>query len=701
MPQEHAPVDVHGRHRDGVPPGTVDGSPRPGVPAGADERLPGQRRPPDGSVPPPRGPGADRFAVTSYVPPVAGVTFAGKRAPDPSAAAPVTPTPALDVSESRPSRRRIVLLSALGLLVVLVAVGGWVGWRTWQAYTHLTAAAQEVSRAQDLLTDISSVDPVATASVVRAVQVEAAAARAAVDDPLFRLVTLVPVVGDNLDAIREITLTVDGLSTGVMPSLVQVAGALSPADLAPRDGRIELAPLEQLAPVLQQADVAVQASRARVGAIDRGWLVGSVDQAVTDLGGRLDDAAEVTVTAARASRLLPPMLGASGPRTYLVAFQNPAQPRATGGVFGSYAVVRVDGGEMTIVGQGAPSTTLGFFDRPVVPVSADQQGLFTDALAQDPRDANTTADFPTAAALFATMYTQRTGTTVDGVLATDPVALSYMLAGTGPVDVGDGVVLTADNAVPLLLSEPGAAQGRPTVSAAERDDFLARATGRAFSAVTEGTGDADLIMAGLARAAAERRVLVWSAATGEQEDLAATSVAGSLGGTGGVGAPAAALAPSLGVFLNETTGSKLGFYLDNQASLVPGECRTDGRRSWDVAVTVNDGSPPAGLPASVLGTGAQPYRVGLQLLLYAPTGSSVQDATVDSVAVAVAAGTDSGRPVTPVAFDVGPGESRTVVFRVVTAADGSTGPPALVLSPGVNPWVTTVDGRDPCAVPAG
>jgi len=73
-------------------------------------------------------------------------------------------------------------------------------------------------------------------------------------------------------------------------------------------------------------------------------------------------------------------------------------------------------------------------------------------VARYPQDVNLSPDFPTAAALFAKMYTGRTGTAVDGVVAIDPVALSYLLEGTGPVDVGDGVVLTSDTVVPVLLS---------------------------------------------------------------------------------------------------------------------------------------------------------------------------------------------------------------------------------------------------------
>ena len=61
--------------------------------------------------------------------------------------------------------------------------------------------------------------------------------------------------------------------------------------------------------------------------------------AVDQLAGKLATVAETTGPAARVARLAPSMLGADGPRTWMVVFQNPAEPRATGGIFGSFAIM--------------------------------------------------------------------------------------------------------------------------------------------------------------------------------------------------------------------------------------------------------------------------------------------------------------------------------------------------------------------------
>ena len=226
----------------------------------------------------------------------------------------------------------------IGAWVMLVAgiliLGGtaWVGWRTYQAYSHLKNASAAVSQLQDQLEDVSAIDSAATAATVARLQSESADARAAVDDPVYRAATVLPWLGPNLDAIREVSVTVDGLSTDVMPSLVDLAGTLRPSELAPKNGAVDLAPIEQASAALQHADAAVTASRERIAGIDQSALVAPIGDAVDSLSSKLAAASSITGTGARAARLLPPMLGADSPRTYLVVFQNLAEPRATGGM---------------------------------------------------------------------------------------------------------------------------------------------------------------------------------------------------------------------------------------------------------------------------------------------------------------------------------------------------------------------------------
>ena len=392
---------------------------------------------------------------------------------------------------------------------------------------------------------------------MRQLQDEAAAARSAVDDPVFRVATWVPVVGANLDAIRQVTVSVDSLAADVMPSLLDIAQTLRPDELSPTDGALNLAPIEQIAPLLQTADAAVTQARATMAGIDRSSVVQPVADAVTALRGKLDQAAEVTGPAAQDGPAV-----AADARFGRAADLSGGVPESRrsrgrpGGIFGSFALIKADQGAISILDQGSSFRTMGSFDTPVAELTDNEIDLYSELMAQWPQDVNFTPDFPTAAPLFAQMYRLHSGTSVDGVLAIDPVALSYTLKGSPPLDVGEGVAVTADNLVATLLSTAYAKFDEADQS--RRDDFLAHATSKVFSSVMSGKGDPRSVVNGLRKAADERRILVYSAHPDEQADIAPTGLSGAIN--------ADLAAPSIGVFFNDGTGAKLGYYLQQRST---------------------------------------------------------------------------------------------------------------------------------------
>ena len=625
--------------------------------------------------------------------PVTGQAARPKPHRTPKQKTPKPPKPPAPLGKKRPTAR-ILGWSLLGAGALILLGSAWVGWRTYDAYSHLEAASADVTRLQDQLRDITTADPNATAGVVGDLQAEAAAARSAVDDPIVRAASVLPFVGPNLDAIREVTVTVDSLATDVMPSLVEIARTLQPSELAPKDGAIDLAPIERISPLLQTADVAVNEARQQLGGIDQSALVQPVGDAVGTLTDKLDDAAAVIGPGARTARLLPPMLGSAGQRTYLVLFQNPAEVRSTGGIFGSFALVTADNGKVTIIDQGSATRDLGYFDPPVGDISGNELALYGNLMNRYPQDVNFTPDFPTAAELFAQMYQVRTETIVDGVVAIDPVALSYMLEGSPGVDIGEGLTMTADNLVQTLLSE--VYRQFDGVNQSERDDFLDDATNKVFAHVMSGKTDPKALIDGLRKASDERRILIFSANGDEQGDIAKTGLAGSL--------TSDAAQPSVGIFMNDGTAGKLDYYLNNEVHVTEGECRTDGRRELEVRVVMNYDAPTDGLPQYV--TQAQPgepYRLKTNLLAFAPLGGGVISAERDGAPLGIARGEDHSREVGTATIELLPQTSTEIVFIMVGPAGEIGGPndvpPTLVLTPGVNPWVTSVADYQPCVVP--
>ncbi|MTD12737.1 DUF4012 domain-containing protein [Nakamurella sp. YIM 132087] len=595
-----------------------------------------------------------------------------------------TPVPASTRSgrRARSRRRKIIGRSLMGLGLLVLLAGGWVAWRSYQAYSHLQAAADKVSEIRSQVRDLDNLDAEQLRTSVAQLQQDSADAVSATSDPVYRLATVLPWLGTNLDAVSEIAHTVDDLATGTAPGLVDVAGTLDPATFAPKDGAVDLGPLVQAAPTLQAADDSVRSASARVGAIPRSGLVSQVADAVDQLQAQLTELGSTTAAAARLGRLVPPMLGADGPRTYLVVFENLAEPRATGGIFGSYAALTFTDGKFTLSGQGSASRDLGEFEPPVAVTGDVPDALYQGLIGRFATDVNLTPDFPTAASTISEMYTERTGTAVDGVLSVDPVALSYLMKGIPPIDLGNNITIDAENLTETLLSK--AYTLYPDIEDGDaRDVFLAAATARVFSTVTSSVSG-DVLLRGVLRGTQEHRVMLWSSHPDEQQDLAATPVAGDFPG-GGTG---------FGVFRNDGTGGKLGYYASGDVTLAPGGCGAGGRDFTLTTHLVYD-APASGLPDYVLGyEKAGPYVLRTNILVFGAAGAELTSLTVDGKEIPVVAAEQDGRSVLTATVDQKPGTDTNVVVSGTWSGDSAPGPTHV--TPGVGSWDVTDAELLPC-----
>jgi hypothetical protein len=448
-----------------------------------------------------------------------------------------------------------IAIAAASLLAVLAVAGVWAAARVDPVREELLGVAGLLTTLQQQL---DAGDLPLTRTTLSALQDRTEAARSRTAGIDWRAASHAPGLGADIQAVRTAAEVLDDLSHQALPIMVDLAGSLDLTALVPQSGHLDLDPLRAAAPRLAEAQASVETAAERIDAIDSKGLMPPLRDAVTRLQGGLEKLRALTRDAVRASVLLPSMLGGSGPRTYLVLMQNLAEVRATGGMPGAFLVIRADQGTLSLVDQGSAAAALQVFPEPVLPLSDAQLALYSERLGIYPADVNFTPHFPTAALLAREMYRRRSGTTVDGVLATDPVALAYLLRVTGPMTVPNGPSLTADNAVRVLLSEAYA-----TMTGPEQDQYFAAAARTVFEALTQHTTEPRGALAALAHATNERRLLVWSAHPEEQRAIEGTMLEGSLpereeGGQ-----------TTVGVFLNDGSGAKLGYYLTHSAVLEP------------------------------------------------------------------------------------------------------------------------------------
>ncbi|WP_433384752.1 DUF4012 domain-containing protein [Micromonospora sp. KLBMP9576] len=576
------------------------------------------------------------------------------------------------------TRRRQVRRALLATLVVgslLLLTGGWVGFRGWQARAHLLNAA---GLARELSAQLVGGDSARAQRTLAALQEQSGSARTATGDPGWWLGRHTPYVGDNLAAVRQISVALDDLARQAFPPLLRA----DLTSLVPAGGRLDVGRLRKLSAELGAVNATVQGARDSLASVPSDGLVGQVRQALVDLRSEIDRLAGLTAAADQASRLLPTLLGADGARTYLVVSQNPAELRATGGMIGAYAVIHAADGRVRMGRQGI-SSELGRF-QPPLKVPAEVRRIWADLPGIYPADVNLSPHFPTAAALYREMFRRRLGITVDGVLAVDPVVLSYLLRATGPVLVPGGVPLAADKVVQTVLSD-----SYQRMDNKKQDAFFAASAAAVFDALVTKNVEPKALLSAFDRAVTERRILFWSARSDEQRTIGASRMAGAL--------PERDSVPTVGVFLNDGSGAKLGYYLRPAATLAVGDCRPDGRREIRLRVTLRSSAPRSGLSESVLGLAlaGDPYTVRTLVSVHSPAGGAVLAARLDGVETPVGSGTERRRQVGTVNVEVGPGASRTLEVTVLTAVT-SVGAAELWLTPTVTPWTTQVVSAPSC-----
>lgn len=556
---------------------------------------------------------------------------------------------------ARRRRTWIVVWVVVALVVVLLVLLARVATDALRARDSLERAAER----------ISALTPAATAgradevdSILSELQADTRSAVASTSGAHWTFAERLPFVGSTVDAVATLAEVSDTLSHGPLEDLASVAQVVNPATIAPQDGRVDLGPLEDAAPTVIGADRDLEVAQETVEGI-RDTAFPQVDDAVAQVADQLADVRATTATASRAARLLPAMLGGDGARRYLVLVQTNAEPRALGGIPGSFVQLRAEDGEVTIEDQRAASS-LGRFDEPVLPLDDSEAALFGDRLARYGQNVTMTPDFPRAAALAREVWKERTGVTVDGVLALDPVALAAVLAPSGPLEVPDGRELEGAALSEFLLHDVYLRYADAT----EQDEVFAQVAQDAFDQVMSSSAEPAALVDALARSTREGRVMLWSADDGEQQALDGTVLDGALRGVQGESTPV------VGVYTELTRAAKMGWYLGSDVDVDVVADRPDGSHELAVTVTYSNEADPDevdDLPRYVAGADkGDPGTIRMNVLVYAPSGGKLLSAHDRTGNVGLFPQEHDLLVVGARTVELAPGETNTVTYVMIT-----------------------------------
>jgi hypothetical protein len=354
--------------------------------------------------------------------------------------------PAQDV---RP--RRLILARGL-LLAALVLVLAWavyVGHAAWSLRGHLSAAQTALTSAQG-----AEGDPQAAATACRAavgLRGDVTALRWSVG-PFLRIAPVfrgLPRIGGLLRAAPDLLIVADGLTETAALGCDALTPALAAGGQA---GQGKSSMLEQLTAHLagqtaqwQRAETSLVRARAAWRHIDPAVLPASIESKAA----LLDKSFPLLQGGAAAAVAAPQLLGADGPRTYLVLALNEDELRPAGGFITAIGEVRVSAGRVISM-TFRDSYAVDDFSQPY-PDPPEPLRAFMGIDLWVFRDSNWSPDFPTSARQALALYRPKDPAKIDGVLALDQAAVARLVAALGPLTIpGAEQPVTGDNLIAYI-----------------------------------------------------------------------------------------------------------------------------------------------------------------------------------------------------------------------------------------------------------
>jgi len=579
----------------------------------------------------------------------------------------------------------MVLAGAAGVLALFVV---WAIWNAWSAAGEL----KDVQRSALLLRqELEQGDADGAARALDRYQHSAGAARDHTDGPTWWVLEQLPVLGDDAEAVATAAAVLDDLGDDGIPQLVDAAELVAARSFNPQDNQFPLDTIASVSEPARESEQAFDDAAATLATVDAGGLTGPVATSFDELSTIVLDARATLDSAYRAADLMPSLLGADGARDHLLVFENNAELRSLGGLAGSISLIHADEGEVHIVEQEGTSQ-YGGLERPVVPLTPGEDRVFGRTLGQWFMNASMTPDAGRAAVFAAARWQRELGGRVDGVFFVDPVAVSYLLNATGPVDVpGYGAVTSADVVAKVENQIYLTAEDRQA-----QEDYQNAVAKAVFNAFAAGQGDPVTVIRALATGVMEGRIRMHSFVDDEQVHIADTEIAGQLS--------SADDQAQVGIYVNDALESKMTYYLEYDADVVARSCSGYAQEVAGSIRLTNAVPERLDVPPSVSGifpggrffNEVEPGQQRIAVFLMAPAGGSIDELSLDSRAFDPVVSSDlDGRPVAQIVTVIDPGETQQIDFELRTGR-GQTGPVELDVTPSAFPGSSATTLRSAC-----
>ena len=363
-----------------------------------------------------------------------------------------------------------VVVVLLGLLATLLWL--WLIASPFDLARGLLQGGRQLSAAQSRLSS-GKIGNALELSLAARASAESASAEVAAPGPLLEVAALIPQIEDAMGELDHVVAAMEMSADSAVGALSVIedalGGGLITRDPDDPDGGsiIDLDRLESAAATVTDVRATTQDVIVELEKIELGNLPGRVRPRVRRAIVQARDAAERIEIAERGFTLLPSILGANGPRNYLLGFQNPSEQRGTGGAILQFKVLKLDDGRLELddVQGGETAGTVYNIDQDRrtydIRLPADAWMVRQLEDAQRFGNSNFSPDWPLSAQLMieyaytsARMNDDLEVPIFHGFIVVDPLAVEKMMPGVGSFTTKkSGDTITAKNVVDFVLYE--------------------------------------------------------------------------------------------------------------------------------------------------------------------------------------------------------------------------------------------------------
>lgn len=527
---------------------------------------------------------------------------------------------------SRGRKKLYIIIGVVAVLLIALAAA---------AFAAVGSAKEMKSQATQVLQDVKSIqtaigenDYAAAAQSAQQASELTGSIAGELSSPLWMAASIIPVYGQDISGMRDLmTALDDAFDEGLVP-LTKTLEANPPDSLISADRRINVAAVTQLLDAVQDAAPSMQ----KCADVAESLPEMHIEQLKSVVDPAKEKLTTINATFQKAAALAPvagPVLGANGNRTYLIAAQNSAELRSSGGFPGSMGTLEIRDGEIILSDFSKVYDVLTDTNPSSVSITDEEYALFGAASMDCPRDAGIDPDFTRVASIWAASYEERNVAHLDGVISITPSVVQDILAIVGPVTLSDGTELTGSNATKVLQSDiywKYLAEGADPdgTGGAVTDALFAQAAHETFNKLFSNLNADTLIKFAscMAKDMEDRTVMFWLTDEGEQAILASLDCSGALNDD--------PMRPELGVFFSLWVGSKMGWYVDIDNQVLESKKNADGSYTYKMQTTFTDTVSSEEIASGgeyIIGD-IYDYEYGILypcLYIYAPAGGSISN----------------------------------------------------------------------------